>query len=52
MIRERDCPTISGWLMLPALLIGLGLSMWQLIANIDAEAPPLPICCGSSRSRC
>jgi len=29
--------------MLPALLIGLGLSLWQLIANIDAEAPPLPI---------
>ena len=43
MIRERDCPTISGWLMLPALVIGIGLSMWQLIANIDAEAPPLPI---------
>jgi regulator of protease activity HflC (stomatin/prohibitin superfamily) len=34
MIRERNCPTISGWLMLPALMIGLGLSLWQLIANI------------------
>ena len=34
MIRERDCPTISGWLMLPALLIAIGLSLWQLVANI------------------
>jgi hypothetical protein len=34
MIRERNCPTISGWLMLPTLMIGLGLSLWQLIANI------------------
>jgi regulator of protease activity HflC (stomatin/prohibitin superfamily) len=40
MIRERDCSTISGWLMLPAILIGIGLSLWQLIANaatIEAE---------------
>ena len=36
MIRERDCPTISGWLALPALLIGIVLSIWQLIANIAA----------------
>ena len=34
MIRERNCPTISGWLMLPTLVIGLGLSLWQLIANV------------------
>jgi regulator of protease activity HflC (stomatin/prohibitin superfamily) len=34
MIRERDCPTISGWLMLPAILIGIGLSLWQLVANV------------------
>ena len=34
MIRERDCRTISGWLMLPAIVIGIGLSLWQLIANI------------------
>ena len=43
MIRERDCPTISGWLMLPALLIGLGLSVWQFVANVQVEAPPLYI---------
>jgi regulator of protease activity HflC (stomatin/prohibitin superfamily) len=43
MIRERNCSTISGWLMLPALLIGLGLSLWQLIANVDVEAPPFQI---------
>lgn len=36
MIRERDCPTISGWLALPALLIGMVLSVWQFIANIAA----------------
>ena len=34
MIRERECTTISGWLMLPAIVIGIGLSLWQLIANI------------------
>ena len=34
MIRERDCTTISGWLMVPAIFIAIGLSLWQLIANI------------------
>jgi regulator of protease activity HflC (stomatin/prohibitin superfamily) len=34
MIRERECTTISGWLMLPAIVIGIGLSLWQLIANV------------------
>jgi regulator of protease activity HflC (stomatin/prohibitin superfamily) len=34
MIRERNCTTISGWLMLPAIFIGIALSLWQLIANI------------------
>ena len=34
MIRERNCTTISGWLMLPAILIGIALSLWQLIANV------------------
>ena len=36
MIRERKCSTISGWLALPALFIGAGLSVWQVIANIRA----------------
>jgi regulator of protease activity HflC (stomatin/prohibitin superfamily) len=36
MIRERDCSTISGWLMLPAILIGIVLSVWQFIANVKA----------------
>ena len=34
MIRERNCTTMSGWLMLPAILIGIALSLWQLVANI------------------
>jgi regulator of protease activity HflC (stomatin/prohibitin superfamily) len=34
MIRERDCSTISGWLMLPAILIGIVLCLWQFIANM------------------
>jgi regulator of protease activity HflC (stomatin/prohibitin superfamily) len=37
MIRERDCTTISGWLALPALLIGIALCGWQFIANASLE---------------
>ena len=36
MIRERDCSTVSGWLMLPAILIGIGLALWQFVANAQA----------------
>jgi regulator of protease activity HflC (stomatin/prohibitin superfamily) len=43
MIRERNRSTLSGWLVLPVVLIGLGLSLWQMIAAIDAHAGPLVI---------
>jgi regulator of protease activity HflC (stomatin/prohibitin superfamily) len=51
MIRERECTTISGWLMLPAILIGIGLSLWQLIANIatieaETAAPTVGLAIG------
>ena len=36
MIRERDCATISGWLAVPALLVGVVLAAWQFIANVEA----------------
>ena len=36
MIRERSLSTISGWLALPVLLVGFGLSVWQFIANVNA----------------
>jgi regulator of protease activity HflC (stomatin/prohibitin superfamily) len=36
MIRERALSTLSGWLMVPVLLAGFGLSLWQLIASIAA----------------
>ena len=36
MIRERATSTISGWLMLPVLVAGLGLSLWQAVRAIDA----------------
>ena len=37
MIRERSLNTISGWLALPALLIGFGLALWQFVANVVAN---------------
>ena len=47
MIRERATSTISGWLMLPALLVGLGLTLWQAVRAIDAidrgVGGPLPL---------
>lgn len=36
MIREREISTLSGWLMAPALIVGLGLSVWQMVLAIDA----------------
>jgi SPFH domain / Band 7 family len=35
VIRERPCPTISGWLSLPLILAGLAFSFWQLIVTVD-----------------
>jgi regulator of protease activity HflC (stomatin/prohibitin superfamily) len=47
MIRERATSTISGWLMLPVLVAGLGLSLWQGTRAIDAidrgVGGPLPL---------
>ena len=41
MIRERDRSTLSGWLMLPVLIVGLGLLIWMLI--LAAQSEPAPI---------
>jgi regulator of protease activity HflC (stomatin/prohibitin superfamily) len=47
MIRERATSTISGWLMLPVLVAGLGLSLWHGTRAIDAidrgVGGPLPL---------
>ena len=36
MIRERVGSTFSGWLALPLLIVGFGLSLWQFIARVAA----------------
>jgi hypothetical protein len=36
MIRERSLSTLSGWLVLPVLLVGFGLSFWQFVTNVNA----------------
>ena len=36
MIRERIGSTLSGWLVLPLLIAGFGLSLWLLISTADA----------------
>ena len=36
MIRERSLSTISGWLVLPVLLVGFVLAFWQFVANVNA----------------
>ena len=36
MIRERSLSTVSGWLVLPVLLVGFGLCLWQFVANVNA----------------
>jgi len=33
MIRERSASTFSGWLVLPLLIAGFGLTLWLLIAT-------------------
>jgi regulator of protease activity HflC (stomatin/prohibitin superfamily) len=33
MIRERAASTFSGWLVLPSLIAGFGLTLWLLIAT-------------------
>ena len=38
MIRERSATTVSGWLMVPALLVGQALCIWQVISNAQAGA--------------
>jgi regulator of protease activity HflC (stomatin/prohibitin superfamily) len=39
MIRENLRSTLSGWLALPLLMAGLGVTIWQLIAFAEAEGP-------------
>jgi regulator of protease activity HflC (stomatin/prohibitin superfamily) len=38
MYRERAQSTLSGWPVLPLILAGYGLSIWQLIASANAAA--------------
>jgi regulator of protease activity HflC (stomatin/prohibitin superfamily) len=39
MIRERSASTFSGWLVLPSLIVGFGLTLWLLIATaVSVEA--------------
>jgi regulator of protease activity HflC (stomatin/prohibitin superfamily) len=49
MIRERDRSTLSGWLMLPVLIVGLGLLIWLLVSSAqaaEAADPDIPISLG------
>ena len=41
MIREREYAAMSGWTALVVLLAAAGISLWQMIANIRADDPPL-----------
>jgi regulator of protease activity HflC (stomatin/prohibitin superfamily) len=43
MIRERATSTVSGWLVLPLVIAGLGLSIWQLITVASNEGPVVAI---------
>ncbi len=38
MIRERLRSTVSGWLMIPVVLVGSAVSLWGLITSIDDGA--------------
>jgi regulator of protease activity HflC (stomatin/prohibitin superfamily) len=43
MIRERTLSTVSGWLMLPVLLTGMGVVAWLIIVQAsspDRDGPP------------
>ncbi len=35
MIREKLRSTLSGWLMVPVIVVGSGVSLWGLITSID-----------------
>ena len=39
MIRERQYNTISGWLMLPVIVLGFGLTIWQVVQAATVESP-------------
>jgi hypothetical protein len=43
MIREREYAAMSGWTALVVLLAAAGISLWQMIANIRADDPPLVV---------
>jgi regulator of protease activity HflC (stomatin/prohibitin superfamily) len=43
MIRERASSTLSGWLVLPLVIAGLALSVWQLITVASNEGPVIAI---------
>ena len=37
MIRERTLSTVSGWVMLPVLLIGMGVVAWLIVQTASQE---------------
>jgi len=43
MIHEKVQSTLSGWLMLPMVIAGFGLAIWQLIDSAGSGSGPLPI---------
>ena len=42
MIRERTLSTVSGWVMLPGLIIGMGVVAWLIVqtASAGGDGPP------------
>jgi SPFH domain / Band 7 family len=43
MIREREYAAMSGWAALVVLLAAAGISLWQMIASIRADDPPMVV---------
>jgi regulator of protease activity HflC (stomatin/prohibitin superfamily) len=43
MIRERNRSTFSGWLVVPVLIAGFGLALWQLISTAIDRGSPVTI---------
>ena len=43
MIRERASSTLSGWLVLPILIVGNAAAVWQFITVARLHSGPLPI---------